>query len=108
GNCGSCRRALPAAKHFAAALDRPILADIATPTRKVDASMPHASSAILGDTIALIGNILGAELEEITIERAVVGLFFTGVKLSNGAAGSSATPIKSIPEAVCCPSSAMA
>jgi uncharacterized protein (DUF4213/DUF364 family) len=38
----------------------------------------------------------------------VVGLFFTGVKLSNGAAGTSATPIKSIPEAVCCPSSAMA
>jgi uncharacterized protein (DUF4213/DUF364 family) len=38
----------------------------------------------------------------------VVGLFFTGVKLSNGIAGASATPIKTIPEAVCCPSSAMA
>ena len=70
--------------------------------------MHNASSSILGDTIALIGNILGAELEAITIERAVVGLFFTGVKLSNGTAGASATPIKSIPEAVCCPSSAMA
>ena len=70
--------------------------------------MHNASSSILGDTIALIGNILGAELEEITIERAVVGLFFTGVKLSNGAAGTSATPIRSIPEAVCCPSSVMA
>jgi len=56
----------------------------------------------------MIGRILGSELDEITVERAVVGLFFTGVKLSNGTAGTSATPIKSIPEAVCCPSSAMA
>src|ERR1700758_3363453 len=96
------------AKHFAAAPDRPTLADIATPTRKVDPSMHNASSSILDETIATIGTILGAELEEITIERAVVGLFFTGVKLSNGTTGASATPIKSIPEAVCCPSSAMA
>jgi len=66
------------------------------------------SNSILGETIATIGTILGSELDEITIERAVVGLFFTGVELSNGAAGTSATPIKSIPEAVCCPSSAMA
>jgi uncharacterized protein (DUF4213/DUF364 family) len=64
-------------------------------------------SSILGETIAMIGTILGPELDEVTIERVVVGLFFTGVKLSTGAAGTSATPIKSIPEAVCCPSSAM-
>ena len=64
-------------------------------------------NSILGETIATIGTILGSELDKITIERAVVGLFFTGVKLSNGIAGASATPIKSIPEAVCCPSSAM-
>jgi uncharacterized protein (DUF4213/DUF364 family) len=70
--------------------------------------MQTEDSSILGETIAIIGSILGRELDEITIERAVVGLFFTGVKLSNGAAGTSATPIKSIPEAVCCPSSAMA
>ncbi len=70
--------------------------------------MQTESSSILGETIAMIGTILGSELDEITIERAVVGLFFTGVKLSNGTAGTSATPIKSIPEAVCCPSSAMA
>ena len=38
----------------------------------------------------------------------MIGLFFTGVKLSNGFAGACATPIKTIPEAVCCPSSAMA
>ena len=70
--------------------------------------MQTESSSILGDTIAMIDAIFGSELDEITIERVVVGLFFTGVKLSNGVAGTSATPIKSIPEAVCCPSSAMA
>jgi len=70
--------------------------------------MQSENSTILGDTITMIGRILGSELDEITVERAVVGLFFTGVKLSNGTAGTSATPIKSIPEAVCCPSSAMA
>ena len=70
--------------------------------------MQTENNSILGETIATIGTILGPELDEITVERAVVGLFFTGVKLSNGVAGASATPIKSIPEAVCCPSSAMA
>ena len=66
------------------------------------------SNAILRETIAAIPKILGAELDGITVERAVIGLFFTGVKLSNGIAGACATPIKTIPEAVCCPSSAMA
>ena len=72
------------------------------------AVMQTANNSILGETIALVGGVLGPELDEITIERAVVGLFFTGVKLSDGTAGASATPIKSIPEAVCCPTSAMA
>jgi uncharacterized protein (DUF4213/DUF364 family) len=36
----------------------------------------------------------------------VIGLFFTGVKLSNGQGGVCYTPVKEIPEAVCCPSSA--
>jgi uncharacterized protein (DUF4213/DUF364 family) len=70
--------------------------------------MPPISPSILDDTIATIGAVLGSELERIMIDRVVVGLFFTGVKLDNGIAGASATPIKTIPEAVCCPSSAMA
>ncbi|HTV46773.1 MAG TPA: DUF364 domain-containing protein [Stellaceae bacterium] len=73
-----------------------------------DPSMDTGEPSILADTIAAIGAILGPELETITVERAVVGLFFTGVKLANGVAGACATPLKSIPEAVCCPSSAMA
>jgi uncharacterized protein (DUF4213/DUF364 family) len=44
----------------------------------------------------------------ITIERAVFGLFFSGVKLSTGHGGVCYTPVKEMPEAVCCPSSARA
>lgn len=51
---------------------------------------------------------LGPAAESLRIERAVLGIFFTGVKLDNGAGGLCATPIKSVPEAVCCPSSARA
>lgn len=65
------------------------------------------TTAILRDTLDILRTELGPEIEDFRIERAVVGLFFTGVKLTSGEAGSCATPIKEIPEAVCCPSSAM-
>ena len=65
-------------------------------------------SPILTETIAAVTDILGPEIDRIAVERAVIGLFFTGVKLTTGHAGACATPIKTIPEAVCCPSSAMA
>ena len=65
-------------------------------------------NSILSETLSAIGTILGSDLDQITIERVVVGLFFTGVKLNNGVVGTCATPIKTIPEAVCCPTSAMA
>ena len=70
--------------------------------------MQDQQTLILPETLAAIGKILGPELDDIVVERAVIGLFFTGVKLSNGIVGACATPIKTIPEAVCCPSSAMA
>jgi uncharacterized protein (DUF4213/DUF364 family) len=70
-------------------------------------SLPH-SATILEETATEIARILGTEAQGVTVERAVVGLFFTGVKLSNSAAGACATPLHSIPEAVCCPSSALA
>jgi uncharacterized protein (DUF4213/DUF364 family) len=63
---------------------------------------------ILRETLAAISEILGPESDGLTVERAVIGLFFTGVKLSNGIAGACATPVKTISEAVCCPTSAMA
>ncbi|MCC7411522.1 MAG: DUF364 domain-containing protein [Gammaproteobacteria bacterium] len=49
---------------------------------------------------------LGPELDALHVERAVIGIFFTGVQLDNGAGGVCATPLRSVPEAVCCPSSA--
>jgi uncharacterized protein (DUF4213/DUF364 family) len=70
--------------------------------------MHSKGSSILDETIGKIGDILGAEFDQLIVERAVAGLFFTGVKLSNGVAGACSTPIKTIPDAVCCPSSAMA
>lgn len=63
---------------------------------------------ILQETVVRIGDALGGELNTLRVERAVIGLFFTGVKLSNGMGGICFTPIKAIPEAVCCPSSARA
>src|SRR6478672_2985896 len=70
--------------------------------------MHSEAMSILHETLGAIREILGSEVDGITVERAVVGLFFTGVELNNGIAGACATPIKTIPEAVCCPSSAMA
>jgi uncharacterized protein len=63
-------------------------------------------SAILNETIAGVTDILGRELEGIAVERAVIGLFFTGVKLTAGVAGTSATPRDAIPGDICCPVSA--
>lgn len=61
------------------------------------------TATILGETLATIGDILGGGLDDITIERAVIGLFFTGVKLDTGTAGTCATPHDAIPDGVCCP-----
>jgi len=62
--------------------------------------------AILQETAQLIKQKLGIDFEKLTVERIAVGLFFSGAKLSNGAGGVSYTPVKDIPQAVCCPSSA--
>jgi uncharacterized protein (DUF4213/DUF364 family) len=64
--------------------------------------------AILNETIACVTDILGRELDNIAVERAVIGLFFTGVKLTAGVAGTCATPRDAIPGDVCCPVSARA
>jgi uncharacterized protein (DUF4213/DUF364 family) len=61
---------------------------------------------ILEETVRTIKDRLASGYEALTVERLMMGLFFTGVKLSNGAGGLSYTPVKDIPQAVCCPSSA--
>lgn len=64
------------------------------------------TSKILEETINHVKKSLDESIHDITVERAVIGIFFSGVILNTGHAGISATPIKEIPEAVCCPSSA--
>src|SRR5713226_5209690 len=65
-------------------------------------------SPILNETIAGVTDILGRELGGIMVERAVIGLFFTGVKLTAGVAGTCATPRETIQGDICCPVSARA
>ena len=61
---------------------------------------------ILNETARLVKDKLASGYDAVTIERVMIGMFFSGVKLSNGFAGLSYTPVKDIPQAVCCPSSA--
>lgn len=63
---------------------------------------------LLNETVQQVERCLGSELDALSIERAVFGLFFSGVKLSNGEGGLCFTPVKEMPQAVCCPSSARA
>lgn len=65
-------------------------------------------AGILRETINILRYELGETLDELIVERVVIGIFFTGVKLNNGVGGVCFTPVKTIPEAVCCPSSARA
>ena len=63
---------------------------------------------LLEETSKIIREYFGERLENMVVERAVFGLFFSGVKISTGHGGLCFTPVKEIPEAVCCPSSAKA
>ena len=62
--------------------------------------------ALLAELSSNVIDRLGAQAGALSIRRAVLGIFFTGVELSDGSGGLCATPIKGIPQAVCCPSSA--
>lgn len=64
------------------------------------------NSEIIEETVNEIKKQLNGIIKDIKVERAVVGIFFSGVLLNTGHAGICATPVKEIPEAVCCPSSA--
>jgi len=67
------------------------------------------TSAILNETISRVTDILGGELDDILVERAVLGLFFTGVKLTAGpgqgiaVGGTCATPREAAQGDICCP-----
>ena len=62
--------------------------------------------SVIAETIDIIKEKSPTPLEEISIDDLVIGIFFTGVKLSTGHAGVAFTPIGEIPEAVCCPTTA--
>lgn len=74
--------------------------------KEKEQTMNKNDISLLKKVMHQIEKILGEELNEITVERAVFGLFFSGVKLSTGHGGLCFTPVKDMPEAVCCPSSA--
>lgn len=71
-------------------------------------SIERRENNILAETAERLVTLLGPEIDGLTVERAVIGIFFSGIKLSNGEGGICFTPVKEIPEAVCCPSSARA
>ena len=62
--------------------------------------------SVIAETIDIITEKSPTPLKEIWIDDLVVGVFFTGVKLSTGHAGVAFTPIGELPEAVCCPTTA--
>lgn len=62
-------------------------------------------SLLLKETVAALEEKLGGQLDRLAVADVVVGVFFTGVVLDTGHAGIAATPVREIPEAVCCPRS---
>ena len=63
---------------------------------------------ILRDSVEEVRTVLGSHLDGLEVERVVVGVFFSGVKLADGSGGVCATPAKLFSEAACCPNSASA
>jgi len=62
--------------------------------------------SVIAETIEIIKEKSPGPLDEVRLGDLVIGVFFTGVKLSTGHGGCAFTPISEIPEAVCCPTSA--
>jgi uncharacterized protein len=61
------------------------------------------NDGILGEIRADASAILGPALADITVFRAVIGVYFTGVQLSTGTAGVCSTPSRAELHAACCP-----
>ena len=62
--------------------------------------------SVIAETIDIITEKSPTPLQDVLVDDLVIGIFFTGVKLSTGHAGVAFTPIGEIPEAVCCPTTA--
>jgi uncharacterized protein (DUF4213/DUF364 family) len=62
--------------------------------------------SVIAETIEILKEQSPIPLGNVWVDDLVIGIFFTGVKLSTGHAGVAFTPIGEIPEAVCCPTTA--
>jgi len=62
--------------------------------------------SVIAETIEILKEKSPTPPQDVWIDDLVIGIFFTGVKLSTSQAGVSFTPIGEIPEAVCCPTTA--
>ncbi|MEW6374469.1 MAG: DUF364 domain-containing protein [Thermodesulfobacteriota bacterium] len=62
--------------------------------------------SVILETIEILKKKSPVPFQDIRIDDLVIGIFFTGVKLSTSHAGVAFTPIGEIPEAVCCPTTA--
>ena len=63
-------------------------------------------SMVLDETLAILKTLYGKELDITRIEKIVFGIFFTGVKLSDGSGGVAYTPTADMHSATCCPTMA--
>jgi uncharacterized protein (DUF4213/DUF364 family) len=61
---------------------------------------------VLDETLEILRALYGKELDITRIEKIVFGIFFTGVKLSDGSGGVAYTPTTDLHSATCCPSMA--
>lgn len=66
---------------------------------------PQSKASLLKALEQGVIHDLGDEVKNLCLQRVVVGIFFTGVQLNNGIGAMCATPVKSVPAAVCCTSS---
>jgi hypothetical protein len=62
--------------------------------------------SVIAETIDVIIEKSLTPPQDVWVDDLVIGIFFTGIKLSTGHAGVAFTPIGEIPEAVCCPTTA--
>jgi uncharacterized protein (DUF4213/DUF364 family) len=62
---------------------------------------------ILNETLQEIQTLYGGKLDGIRIDKIIIGLFFTGVELSNGFGGVGYTPTADLHGVACCSSMAV-
>ena len=63
-------------------------------------------AGVIAETIEILEEKSPILFQDLWVEDLVIGIFFTGVKLSTGHAGVAFTPMGEIPEAACCPTTA--